>query len=137
MKMTPYLHFKGQCREAFELYAKIFNGTINAMIPYEESPEEKTQPEWRDQVLHAHLSIGNLELMASDAPAEYYAKPQGVYVAITVDDVSEAERIYNALSEAATIQMPFEETFWAERYAMFIDRFGTPWMISAGIKDCM
>jgi PhnB protein len=26
--------------------------------------------------------------------------------------------------------MPPGDTFWAERFAMFTDRFGTPWMLS-------
>jgi PhnB protein len=26
--------------------------------------------------------------------------------------------------------MPMEETFWAQRFAMFTDKFGTPWMIN-------
>lgn len=137
MKMTPYLHFKNQCREAFELYADIFNGTINAMLSYEDTPETEAPVEWNNHILHAHLSIGDLELMGSDAPGDYYAKPQGLYIFMSVDELDEAERIYNRLSEGGAIQMPLEETFWAERYAMFIDRYGTPWMISFGLKDCM
>jgi PhnB protein len=27
--------------------------------------------------------------------------------------------------------MALQETFWAHRFAMFQDRFGTPWMINA------
>ena len=31
--------------------------------------------------------------------------------------------------------MHLGETFWAERFAMFTDKFGTPWMINfAGSK---
>ena len=26
--------------------------------------------------------------------------------------------------------MPPMETFWAERFCMFTDRFGTPWMLN-------
>src|SRR5690606_16527925 len=137
MKMTPYLHFKGQCREAFEFYAQIFNGTSNAMLPYEDSPEEKIAAQWKDQILHAHISLDDLELMGSDVTGDCYAKPQGLYVFISLDELNEAERIYTALSDGGSIQMPFEERFWAEGYAMFIDRYGTPWMISFGIKKCL
>ena len=44
--------------------------------------------------------------------------------------VEEAERIYNALSEGGEIFMALQETFWADRFAMFSDRFGAPWMIN-------
>jgi PhnB protein len=26
--------------------------------------------------------------------------------------------------------MPIQETFWAKRFGMLVDRFGTPWMIN-------
>ena len=32
--------------------------------------------------------------------------------------------------DAESIEMAPDETFWAERFAMFTDRYGTPWMLS-------
>ncbi len=26
--------------------------------------------------------------------------------------------------------MPIEETFWAKRFGMLVDQFGTPWMVN-------
>jgi PhnB protein len=26
--------------------------------------------------------------------------------------------------------MPIQQTFWAQRFGMLVDRFGTPWMIN-------
>jgi PhnB protein len=43
----------------------------------------------------------------------------------------EAERMYKALSEGGRITMPMEETFWAYRFGMFVDKFGVPWIIGA------
>jgi PhnB protein len=28
------------------------------------------------------------------------------------------------------VQMPLQETFWAARFGMLVDQFGTPWMIN-------
>jgi PhnB protein len=28
--------------------------------------------------------------------------------------------------------MPIQQTFWADRFGMFTDRFGIPWMINCG-----
>jgi len=38
MQITPYLNFDGQCAEAFELYAKLFDGKITFMMTFGESP---------------------------------------------------------------------------------------------------
>jgi PhnB protein len=31
------------------------------------------------------------------------------------------------------VQMPIQETFWAARFGMVVDRFGTPWMINCDL----
>lgn len=71
-------------------------------------------------------------LMGSDAPCpEPYAGVKGASVSIHVDTVEEAERLFAALTkDARAVTMPLGETFWALRFAMFVDRFGVPWMIN-------
>ena len=68
--------------------------------------------------------------MGSDAPPEYYEKPQGFSVTLGIDTPAEAERIFNTLAEKGTVRMPLEETFLAVRFGMLIDQFGIPWMIN-------
>lgn len=38
MKIVTSLSFKGQCREAFETYARILGGRITAAMPYGDGP---------------------------------------------------------------------------------------------------
>jgi PhnB protein len=49
---------------------------------------------------------------------------------LDIEDPAEAERVFRALAENGTLQMPIQETFWALRFGMLIDRFGIPWMIN-------
>jgi PhnB protein len=55
---------------------------------------------------------------------------KGISVALHVDTAEEAERLFKALAEGGDTKMPIQETFWAIRYGMLVDRFGTPWMIN-------
>ena len=55
---------------------------------------------------------------------------QGFSTTLNVDSIAEAERIYNELKEGGTVKMALQETFWAVRFAMLVDRFGIPWMIN-------
>ena len=48
---------------------------------------------------------------------------------LQVDNTPEAERLYKLLTEGGEIFMPMEETFFAHRFAMLRDKFGTSWMI--------
>lgn len=131
MQLVPYLNFDGQCREAFQFYEKVLGGKLEAMTTHGESPIAGEVPStWRDRVLHARLMVRGQVLMGSDAPPGHYQKPQGLYVSVQVDTPADAERVFHALAEKGTVTMPLEETFWASRFGMLVDRFGTPWMIN-------
>jgi PhnB protein len=71
-------------------------------------------------------------LGGGDAPPDRYEEPRGFSVTIQLEDPAEAERIFNALAENGTVQMPIQQTFWASRFGMCVDRFGTPWMVNCG-----
>jgi PhnB protein len=131
MQLSPYLLFNGQCEAAFKFYAECLGGKIEAMMTHAGTPAEQQVPaEWRDKILHARLTVGDNVLMASDAPPGRYEQPKGFSVSIQINDRAEAERIFNALSENGTVQMPFEQTFWAAGFGMCVDRFGIPWMVN-------
>jgi len=131
LKLTPYLSFDGHCEQAFKLYEQCLGGKITFMQTYGDSPmAEQTPTEWRKRVMHATLSVGDQLLQGSDSPPGQYQKQQGFSIAIALNDATEAERIFKALSEDGKVQMPLEETFWALRFGYLIDRFGVPWMIN-------
>lgn len=136
MQIDPYLHFNGQCREAFEFYEQLLGGKIVAIMTYGELPDaQETPPEQRDAVLHVRLVVDGKVIMGSDRPPHLYTETKGMYVALGIDDLAEAERVYHALAEGGTVELPIQPTFWAPRFGMVVDRFGIPWMISAGQQD--
>jgi len=68
--------------------------------------------------------------MGSDAPLDRFEEPKGFSVSLLIDDPAEAERLFHALVEGGKVKMPIQQTFWAERFGMLVDRFGIPWMIN-------
>ena len=131
MHLTTYLAFNGKCEEAFEFYAGVLRGTILGKFKYGESPTaDQTPPDFKDKIMHISMKAGDSVLMGSDSPPQYQNTPQGFSVSINLEDTAEAERIYAELAPGAQVKMPIQETFWAQRFAMLIDRFGIPWMIN-------
>ncbi len=131
MQINPYLNFNGDCEAAFKFYQECLDGKIEFRMTHGESPMAKfVGPEWQDKIMHISLRVGDVLLMGSDAPSEHFRKPQGFSVSIQVKDVAEAERIFHHLSQGGEVKMPIQETFWAQRFGMMVDRFGTPWMIN-------
>ncbi len=131
MHATTYLTFDGRCREAFELYAKALGGQITFMQSFSESPmSDQAAPDWQDKIMHATIKAGDIELMGADAPPDRYSTPSGFAVSLQMQDPKGADRIFELLSAGGKIDMPLQETFWAARFGMWVDRFGTPWMIN-------
>lgn len=131
MKINTYLAFDGTCAEAFRFYERVLGGKIDMLMTYGESPmAEQTPADRRDRIMHAHMTVGSESLMGADAPVAAPAKPAGFCVSLNIDDEAQAERVFGALGEGGQVQMPIGETFWAKRFGMLIDRYGTPWMVN-------
>src|SRR3984893_1505370 len=115
MKMNTYVTFAGTCAEAFRFYEKHLGGKIGMMMTHGQAPDQsRINPEWKDAVLHARVSLGGTELMGADIPN---AQPmRSAYLSLGVDSDTEAERVFPDLSDAGRVLMPMEETFFATRF---------------------
>ena len=131
MKLNPYLNFPGTCEEAMNTYAKVLGGEVVAMLAYGDMPGDHPIPDdMRTKIAHARIVIGDQVLMASDSGPERFKPMQGVSVTLNIPDQAEAERVYNALVDGGNAIMPLEETFWAKKFGVLADRFGTQWMVN-------
>ena len=130
MKLYTYLNYGGNCRQAFEFYVQHLGGKITELTTHGEMPgEAKVPPDWKDAVLHARMDLGETVLLGADIPPERFQPMRSAYLTLIVDSSKEADRIYALLKAGGQIFMPMEETFFAHRFAMLRDRFGTSWML--------
>lgn len=137
MNIAPQLAFRGECRQAFEFYARLMGGVISVMNTFGAN-EDKTLPPGStaaaaDQVRFAELSLGKSALRGNDVPADRYRPMQGFNVSLHVEGANEARRIFEALSEGGTVTTPLTRVDWADRFGMVTDRFGVPWLV-LGVK---
>jgi PhnB protein len=130
MPLNAHLHFNGQCEAAFRFYEKCFDGRIAFMGTYGGSPLAAEMPvDLQHRIMHATLILPDGELTGADTPPDRYQKPQGFALTLSLETPAEAERVFAGLAEHGEVQLPVQETFWAERFGMLLDRFGIPWMI--------
>ena len=131
MQVNPYLSFDGQCEAAFTFYAQCLRGQLGPIFRYAGSPmADQAPPDWQEKVMHGSVTVGEQELMGADITPDRYEAPKGFSLSIQIKNTADAERIFRELGAGGTIVRALEKTFWAERFGMVTDRFGTPWMIN-------
>jgi PhnB protein len=128
-KLDLYLNYAGNCEEAFRFYEQQLGGRIVMMMRHGDHLNPGLPPDFGKKVLHAQLELGGATLMGADIPGAEAIR--SAYASLTLDSAAEAERVYGILSDGGQIFMKMEETFFAVRFAMLRDRFGTSWMLLA------
>jgi PhnB protein len=128
MKLDVYLNYPGHCEQAFRFYEEHLGGRITSLSRHGDLPPRPNIPEdWQNAILHARIEVGGLVLMGADVPG---AEPmRSAYLTLRAESAEEAERLYALLSDGGQVFMKMEETFFASRFAMLRDRFGTSWML--------
>jgi len=127
MELDIYVNYNRTCEQAFRFYEQHLGGRITELKRHGDVPNPNTPADWKDKVLHARIEIGGTIVMGADIPA---AEPmRSAYLTLRLDSDKEAERVYDLLSEDGQIFMKMEQTFFASRFAMLRDRFGTSWML--------
>jgi PhnB protein len=130
MKLHVYLNYGGNCEQAFRFYEKHLGGKIMMISRHEDQPHQENVPaNWKNAVLHARIEIGDAVVMGADIPPDRFKPMRSAYLTILADSADHAERLYDLLGDGGEIFMKMEETFFASRFAMLRDRFGTSWML--------
>ena len=130
MQVNPYLFYNGNCEEALKYYQKVLGAKIEAMLPYEGGPADMPIPaDWKKKLMHARITIDGEVIMGSDAPPGHFHQPQGFSVSLLIEDPTDAERKFKALSEGGSVNMAFAKTFFSKGFGMCVDQFGIPWMV--------
>lgn len=136
MQITPYLFYDGRCEEAIAFYLEATDGELLFKMTFGDMPETESMdgcpsgmtfpPE---HIMHAHLRIGQGEIMLSDGNRE--AHYNGFAVSLSTPDEVQGKRWFDALSAGGQVTKNWEPTFWANGFGMFTDKFGVPWMVNA------
>lgn len=126
MTLDIYINYPGHCEKAFRFYEEHLGGNIQSLLYHEQMPPHFPK-DWGKAVMHGIMQIGNTLVRAADVPE---AEPmRSAYLTLNIDTAEKAEHIYSILSDGGEIFMKMEKTFFANRFAMLRDRFGTSWML--------
>lgn len=129
--LDAYLFFTGNCRQAMEFYHSIFGGDLkiqtNGEVPGEQTEEMKAKA---DNVMHAQLSGGLIDLMGSDGTRTEPYDVSNISLSLSGTDHQQLEEIFNKLAEGGKVVAPLKKEFWGDTFGMVTDKFGTDWMVN-------
>jgi len=128
-----YLAFNGNCAEAMRFYERALDAKLEVLMSGADSPmAEQIPKESAHRILHARLALpGGGTLFGGDCPTNVpYEGIKGVSITLDFASVAAAEKAFNALASGGQVTMPMQPAFWAKRWGMLIDKFGTPWIVN-------
>lgn len=135
MNLAPQLAFAGNCREAFEFYAKLLGGEIAVMNTFGGNAEHELPPGSvagpDDKVRFAEVRFGDRVLRGNDVNEGDFAPMRGFNLSLHLTDEAEARRIFDGLAQGGEVSAPLGDVDWARLFGMVTDRFGVPWLILA------
>lgn len=134
MSVEAYIYFNGNCREAVEFYAEVFETEKPQIMLYGDVPSKEGVPlneETKNLVLHTTLKIQGSTVMFSDSPADNpLIIGNNITLVINSTDMDGIKSMFNKLKVDGTIVMDIQETFWSKCYGFLIDKFGIGWQFS-------
>ncbi len=128
--VSPYIAFRGNCRDAIEFYKNALDARVLFMQTVGESPMADMGP--AENIMHSTIKVGDSTIMMCDdpSPGEAAAGAGNISLAIGLNDPERAKQVFGNLSKDGTVVMPLEKTFWAEAFGMVNDKFGVKWMVN-------
>lgn len=134
MAVDVYFNFNGNCREAVEYYARVFQTDKPKIMTYGDTPPNPDfalPEEAKNLVLHTQININGSNVMFSDVfPGTPFVVGNNINIVIVSKDIDEIKSIFNNLKEGGTVNMDLQETFWSKCYGNLTDKFGIGWQFN-------
>jgi PhnB protein len=138
--VNPYIHFNGNCEEAFKFYRNIFGGELR-MVRYKDLENNMNLTgDDLNLIGNAYLPLVSNTHLYGDDTLEALGRPiesgNQFEINIETESAEEAKRLFNALLEGGEVKMALHQTEWAEKFGMISDKFSVQWMVMfAGGKN--
>ena len=143
-RVSTYLNFAGATEQAFEFYRSVFGGEFDGPVHrFADVPTAPGQPPIAEAdkqlVMHVELPIlGGHVLMGTDAPESMgftLVAGNNLHINLETDTRQQTDRLFHALAEGGSVQMPLQDMFWGAYFGSLRDRFGVQWMLNCASKD--
>ena len=131
MKISAYLTFNGNCREAMQFYKACIGGELTIQTIGDSPLADKMPQQMKEYILHATLTKGGLALMGSDMVGDKgLTKGNNVSMVVDCDNEEEIRNCYSKLAEGGQATHPLEVSFWGALFGDLEDKYGNHWLLN-------
>jgi len=130
LKVTPSLRFRGNTKQAIELYQQAFDAEVKVLLCNSDAnPDDLGEmvENQEDIVFHAEIFIHGQRINLSDDPETSIPNTHLVSLLITFETAADVKRAYETMAEGATIIYPMQTTTYSSCFVSLIDKFGMRW----------
>lgn len=130
-RLTPYLTFDGNCREAMGFYQACLGGELSVMRVADSPMKDQSPAEIQEMVMHSQLAAGDIVFMASDTLGRgEVVRGNGTTLCVIGRTKAEIQDLFAKLAEGGTVGQPLVEAFFGT-FGELTDKFGVNWMFQA------
>lgn len=135
MPINAYVNFNGNCRQAVEFYAEVFQTSKPQIVTYGEGSPDNAEfslpEEFKSMVMHTELIIDGSPVMFSDAyPGKPFVAGNNISLSLVTTDLNAMKNTFSRLAEGGTVVMELQETPWSKCYGMLTDKFRIEWQFN-------
>ncbi|MEG1587158.1 MAG: VOC family protein [Bacteroidales bacterium] len=141
MKIEPFLIFDGDCSDAIAFYMKVFDGAQLKIQTYGDEKQHlakehvKVTPRWEDKIMHASFVLpdGNKIMLRDREEQMEFHEGNVSALALEFATQEDLDKIFHALSQDGTVDVPLQKKFWHAMYGEITDKFKKRWLLNCQI----
>ncbi len=134
MSVGVYINFDGNCQEAVEFYATVFETEQPVFMTFDMGPQDPAYPvpeEAKSRIMHTNLLIeGDLVMFSDTFPGMPFTVGNNLSLIVQSANKENLTKYFERLSEDGHVEMPLQQTFWSELYGNVTDKYGIGWQFS-------
>ncbi|WP_379157841.1 VOC family protein [Paenibacillus sp. sgz5001063] len=133
IQLNPFILLDGKAREAIEFYQKTLGAKLLFKQTAGEGPQNPDKPmseEAKARIAHSVLQVGETKFFLADLEEGQALLPgNGINICLTVDNTSEAERLYHSIKEGGQVEVKLGPAYFSPAYGMITDKFGVVFQV--------
>ena len=131
LKISPYLTFNGNCREAMTFYKECFGGELYFQTIGESPLSSNMTVQMKNVILNSTLHNESFMIVGTDMVGnEGIIKGNSFSILVNCTSQEEAKKVYEKLSDGSFTGNSLQNKYWGGLFGYITDKYNNHWLIN-------